>query len=64
MSVDAVLKSDATTPLFENGLIDSLRILMLIAWTEKMIARQIPDEQVRMDHFRDVRTIARAFVEE
>ena len=55
---------DATTPLFEDGLIDSLRILMLIAWTEKLIARRIPDEQIRMDHFRDVETIARTFVEE
>lgn len=54
---------DAATPLFDTGLIDSLRILMLIAWTEKMIARQIPDEQIRMDRFRDVDTIARTFLE-
>jgi acyl carrier protein len=55
---------DETTPLFEGGLIDSLRILGLIAWTERRIGRRIPDEQIRMDHFRDVRTIARTFVEE
>ena len=54
---------DATTPLFEGGLIDSLRVLRLIAWTEKAIGRRIPDEQIRMDHFRDVATIARTFLE-
>lgn len=51
------------TPLFESGLIDSLRVLRLIAWTEQAIGRRIPDEQIRMDHFRDVRSIARTFLE-
>lgn len=55
---------DSTTPLFENGLIDSLRILRLIAWTEQMIGRRIPDERISMAHFRDVECIARTFVEE
>jgi acyl carrier protein len=55
---------EPTTPLFEGGLIDSLRVLMLIAWTEKQIGRRIPDEQIRMDHFRDIATIAHTFVEE
>ncbi|HEX6132773.1 MAG TPA: acyl carrier protein [Longimicrobiales bacterium] len=55
------IRSD--TPLFEGGLIDSLRVLRLIAWTEKAIGRRIPDEQIRMDHFRDVECIARTFLE-
>jgi acyl carrier protein len=54
---------DATTPLFEGGLIDSIRILRLIAWTEKALGRRIPDDQIRMDHFRDVECIARTFLE-
>lgn len=54
---------DATTPLFANGLIDSIRILRLIAWTEQAIGRRIPDEQIRMDHFRDVEHIATTFLE-
>lgn len=52
------------TPLFEGGLIDSLKVLRLIAWTEQAIGRRIPDEMIRTDHFHDVRHIARTFLEE
>lgn len=51
------------TPLFE-GLIDSIRILELIAWTERETGRQIPDPMIRMDHFRTVRRIAETFATE
>jgi acyl carrier protein len=54
--------ADADTPLFENGLIDSIRILKLIAWTEQATGRRIPDEQIRMDHFRTVNRIAATFL--
>ena len=49
------------TPLFAGGLIDSLRILELIAWTERETGRRIPDRMIRMDHFRTIATIARTF---
>jgi acyl carrier protein len=52
----------ADTPLFENGLIDSMRILELIAWTERETGLTIADEQVRMDNFRTPRRIAEVFV--
>lgn len=52
---------DAHTPLFETGLIDSIRILDLIAWTECASGRRIPDEAIRMDRFRTVATIAATF---
>lgn len=52
---------DADTPLFENGLVDSIRILKLIAWTETRIGRTIPDREIRMDNFRCVRRIAAVF---
>lgn len=52
---------DADTPLFENGLIDSIRILRLIAWTEHALDLRIPDTRVRMDYFRTVRAIADTF---
>lgn len=55
---------DADTPLFESGRIDSIRILELIAWTERAIGRRIPDRAIRMDHFATVRTIADTFLEE
>ena len=53
----------AETALFENGLIDSMRILELIAWTERETGRTIADEQMRMDNFRTPRRIAEVFVE-
>ena len=53
---------DADTPLFANGLIDSIRILRLIAWTEHALDLRIPDSRIRMDYFRTVRTIAETFV--
>jgi hypothetical protein len=49
------------TPLFGRGLIDSMRVLELIAWTERAIGRPVPDRMIRMDHFRTVRTIAATF---
>lgn len=51
------------TALFENGLIDSMRILELIAWTERETGRTIADGQMRMDNFRTPRRIAEVFVE-
>jgi acyl carrier protein len=56
------VRIDADTPLFEQGLIDSLRILSLIAWTEKATGGIIPDAQIRMDNFHSVRRIAEVFV--
>jgi acyl carrier protein len=55
---------DADTPLFDNGLVDSIRILKLIAWTESRIGRTIPDREIRMDNFRCVRRIAAVFAGE
>jgi acyl carrier protein len=54
----------ADTPLFRKGLIDSLGILELIAWTEVNTGRTVPDERIRMDNFRTVARIARVFVAE
>jgi acyl carrier protein len=51
----------ADTPLFETGLIDSLRVLRLIAWTEQATDQRIDDRQIRMDNFRTVRRIADVF---
>lgn len=52
---------DADTALFADGLINSIRILQLIAWTEHALGLRIPDLQIRMDHFRTVRHIADTF---
>ena len=52
------------TPLFASGLIDSIRVLQLIAWTEQALGRQIPDVMIRMDNFQTVARIAEVFVAE
>ena len=52
------------TPLFEGGLINSIRILEIIAWTERAVGHRIPDSSIRMDNFRTVERIADAFVTE
>ena len=51
----------ADTPLFGRGLIDSMRILDLIAWTERATGREIDDAQIRMDNFATVARIAAVF---
>lgn len=51
-----------TTPLFGNGLIDSIRILELIAYTERAIGRVIPDSSIRMDNFSTIERIADVFL--
>jgi hypothetical protein len=52
----------AGTPLFAGRLIDSLRILELIAFTEHRLALRIPDSAVRMDNFATPARIASVFV--
>jgi acyl carrier protein len=59
--VPAGVAIDADTPLFADGLINSIRVLRLIAWTEHALSLRIPDSQIRMDHFRTVRRIADTF---
>jgi hypothetical protein len=52
------------TPLFADRIINSIKILELIAWTERAIGRPIPDVQIRLDNFRSVERIAGVFVVE
>ena len=59
--VPAGVTVDADTALFANGLINSIRVLQLIAWTEHALGVRIPDTRIRMDYFRTVRRIADTF---
>jgi acyl carrier protein len=52
---------DENTYLFDDGLIDSLKILQLIAFVEIETGRTIPDRDIVMSNFRTVRTIAQRF---
>lgn len=53
----------ASTPLFTGGLITSLRILELIAWTERAIGRAIPDALIRTDNFGTAARITSTFAQ-
>jgi methoxymalonate biosynthesis acyl carrier protein len=55
---------NANTPLFVRGLMDSIRVLELIAYTERAIGSTIPDSQMRMDNFHTVSRIADVFLAE
>ena len=57
-------KVDAHTPLFDDGLVDSLKILQLIAFVEAKTGRTIPDREVVMANFHSVKTIANYFFDE
>ena len=49
------------TPLFAGRLIDSIRILEIIAWVERAIGRRVADAEIRMDNFQTVERIAAVF---
>jgi len=49
------------TYLFDEGLIDSLKILQLIAFLEVETDRTIPDREIVMEHFRTVKAMAARF---
>ncbi len=53
---------DADTPLFATRLLDSLKVLELIAFTEQAIGRAIPDSDIRMDNFQTIARIAAVFL--
>jgi acyl carrier protein len=58
---DPTRRATADTPLFEDGWIDSLKILKLIACVELMIGRNIPDEEIVMKNFQTVTVIVDHF---
>jgi acyl carrier protein len=59
---DTEKKVGPDTPLFEEGWIDSLEILKLIAFLEVKSERKIPDELIVMDRFRTISVITENFL--
>ncbi len=51
----------AETLLFKDGILSSIKVLELIAWTEREIGRIITDAEIRLDNFRTVQRIADVF---
>ena len=56
------VRVDADTPLFATRLLDSLKVLELIAFTEQAIGGAIHDSHIRMDNFQTVARIAAVFL--
>ena len=54
----------ADSALFADGIITSIKVLDLIAWTERAIGREITDSEIRLDNFRSVARIAAVFIAE
>lgn len=54
----------ADTQLFASGAIDSIKVLELIAFTERAIGRPVPDRSIRLDNFHSVARIASVFIVE
>lgn len=52
----------AETHLFEEGLINSIKILDLMAFVERALGEKIPDRLVVMKNFRSARAITSTFV--
>lgn len=49
------------TRLFEDRVIDSMKVLELIAFVQSALGRKIPDAQIVLANFRSIATIARVF---
>jgi acyl carrier protein len=52
------------TRLFEDRVIDSLKVLELIAYLQSILGRKIPDTQIVLANFRSIARIARVFTGE
>ena len=50
------------TRLFDDGRVDSIGILHLIAWVERASGTMIPDRLIRVDHFETPATIVERFI--
>jgi acyl carrier protein len=61
---DSEKKVRPETPLFDEGWIDSLKILQLIAFLEVRSGHKIRDELIVMERFRTIEAIARNFLDQ
>ncbi|MFF5142335.1 phosphopantetheine-binding protein [Streptomyces sp. NPDC013157] len=49
---------DATTPLMETGILDSLRVALLLSYIRDELGLYVSPAKMDTKHFQDVRTIA------
>jgi acyl carrier protein len=55
---DPSTELDAETDLLLSGLLDSLGVMRLVGFIEKQFAISVPPQDVTIDHFMNVRTVA------
>lgn len=51
------------TQLFATGIINSIKVLELIAFTERAIGSEVPDRMIKLDNFWSVDRIATVFIQ-
>jgi acyl carrier protein len=54
---------EASTPLLEWGIINSLEMARLVAFLQNCFSVEIPPEKIVVEHFRDLKSIAALVVE-
>jgi acyl carrier protein len=54
---------EATTPLLEWGVINSLEIVRLLSFIRNQYAIQIPSEKVTAEHFKDLSSLTQLVLE-
>jgi acyl carrier protein len=52
---------DDDTPLFESGLLNSMRVLDLIGFLEARLGARVPDPAIRLANFRSIGAMVHAF---
>jgi acyl carrier protein len=55
MAADAVI--DASTPLIDRGILDSMGLMQVIMFVEEKTGIRIPDDEVLPDNFQTVGSI-------
>ena len=54
---------EASTPLLEWGIINSLEMARLVAFLQNRFSVEVPAEKIVVEHFRDLKSIAALIVE-
>jgi len=54
---------EASTPLLEWGIINSLEMARLVAFLQNRFSVEVPAEKIVVEHFKDLKSIAALIVE-
>ena len=49
---------DETTPLIENGIVDSMGLMQIVAFVEERTGIRVPDDEIAPDNFETVASIS------